>query len=79
MRRCGKCVSEQTVEFMADQVLTMQGKFRSCESGAVTIDWVVLSATVILAFILAGQPIYTVMGGLVEEVAAEIDAISVDP
>ena len=64
---------------MVESMVATQERFHECESGAVTVDWVVLTAGVMLAFVLAGQPIYGVMGGLVDQTASEIDNIDMDP
>ncbi len=47
-------------------------EFRECDSGAVTIDWVVLTAIVVVMFIFTAGPVFQAGGELLQGSADEI-------
>lgn len=49
--------------------------FLTDEAGAVTVDWVVLTASVTLLAVVALQPIKTAVVNLVVSIAATLDGI----
>jgi hypothetical protein len=51
---------------------TAQVDFRECESGAVTVDWVVLTAVVVVMFIFAAGPVFLAGEDLLQGSADEI-------
>jgi hypothetical protein len=55
---------------MFSKLCSLAATALSSRSGAVTVDFVVLTAGVITVFILVVQPIYSGSSGLVEEINA---------
>ncbi len=51
--------------------------FASDESGAVTVDWVVLTAAIVGLGIVITQTVGTSTAGLATEIAAELDYTSI--
>jgi Flp pilus assembly pilin Flp len=47
------------------------------ESGAITVEWVVLSSAVIVLVILVGAPVFDSAFSLVDEIAAEVQAVPI--
>lgn len=50
--------------------------FRDCEAGAVTVDWVVLTAVVVVMFILTAAPVFMAGDDLLKGTADEISVWS---
>ncbi|SET67772.1 Flp family type IVb pilin [Oceanicella actignis] len=52
-------------------------RFVACEKGAVTVDWVVLTAMVVVAFIFAVGPVWLGFADIVDASASEVSAYGV--
>jgi Flp pilus assembly pilin Flp len=52
-------------------------RFVADRDAAITIDWVVLSASVIILVVLAGEPIFNTVKSSVESIASEIASLPV--
>lgn len=57
-------------------MIKMLNKFRRDESGAVTVDWVVLTAAVVALGVAAGVAMTTSTTGLSEDIWAYMDSLN---
>ncbi len=59
------------------KLLSIFKNFKNDESGAVTVDWVVLTAAVVALGFLVMNSVTTGVGALAENISSEVGAISV--
>ncbi len=59
--------------FLDCDAMSFRKGFRDCDSGAVTVDWVVLTAIVVVLFVFAVSPVWVGFEDIVQGTADEID------
>ena len=57
-----------------ENALAALPSFKRCESGAVTVDWVVLTAVVVVMLILTAAPVFQAGEATLGQTAQEISA-----
>jgi Flp pilus assembly pilin Flp len=59
------------------KLMTMINKFKADESGAVTVDWVVLTASMVALGLIVGSAVSTSVTGLGDKITTEINKMEV--